>query len=102
MLLDSDNRGWLSRFVAIISLFAMLSGAFVWADSRYAHSEEVFRSFEEIKESIGQLRCQIIREQLNELSAKKRYGRLTEYDKVARDSLVGRWQTTCVIGGYNG
>jgi len=46
-------------------------------------------------ETIQQLRCDIIVQQLNALRAKQRAGQLTEYDRVRLDQLEAQFERLC-------
>jgi S-adenosylmethionine synthetase len=71
----------------------MLASTVMWMNNTFATKQDL----ERLSESVQDLRCNIIRSELNMLDAKKNYADLTEYDLVARKNLHRRWKRECEV-----
>ena len=71
----------------------MVASAVIWVNDKFATKEEVNR----LAQTVQDLRCNIIRSELNMLDAKQNYAELTEYDLVAKKNLHRRWKRECEV-----
>lgn len=98
--LNGRRKSLLGILVSVGTLIGMISGVVLWMESRYAHSDEVAKDLDSVVQTIQELRCQMIRDQLNDLAAKEQYSDLTEYDHVTQQSMIRKWRESC-NGGFN-
>jgi S-adenosylmethionine synthetase len=87
----NGNKTQLERALVAVTLVGMLASAIIWMNDTFATKEDV----ERLAKSVQDLRCNIIRSELNMLDAKNNYAELTEYDLVAKKNLHRRWKREC-------
>lgn len=76
-------------------IVGMIVASVAWMDNRYAKSEDISRAMNEIVQTVRDLRCRMINEEMQELQTKSEYAELQPYENVRLQTVERRWQQTC-------
>lgn len=87
---------------AVVGVLTLVGTVFAGAwtlDGRYASRHQVARGLENVLDAVADLKCSIIREELNNLALKEERNNITDYDRARKNDLELRWQRECLSGG---
>ena len=77
----------ITAITSVGSLIGMVLGAWLFADSYFAHADDVLLAENRTVQTIQSLRVQIVLDELSRLEAKKSNAMLSTYEKVRHKQL---------------
>lgn len=76
-------------------IVGMIVASITWLDGRYAKTEDISVAMDEIVQTVRDLRCRMINEEMQELQTRQEYDNLQPYENVRLSTVERRWKMTC-------